>query len=235
MRLNSDPTIRVVLHSEELPWQPSPAAGVQRRLLAREGGENARATSVVRYEPGATFSLHRHPQGEEIMVLDGEFADEHGIYPAGTYIKNPLGSMHAPRSAAGCTLFVKLRQLDDRDLKRVAVRPLDRRWHPGLVSGLQVLALDQFGATHTALVRWAPGTVFRKHHHFGGEEIFVLEGTFQDEYGHYPDRHLDSKPTHEFAPAVLGFGVPHFRQSGSLALREKPQRHVTCCAMWRCA
>jgi len=186
MRLNSDPAKRVVLHSEALPWQPSPAARAQRRLLAREGGEDAVATSVVRYEPGATSSPHPHPQGEEIMVLDGELADEHGTYPAGTYIKSPPGLMHAPRSTAGCTLFVKRGHLDDRDLERVVVRPLDRHWRPGLVSGLEVLALDQFGAAHTALVRWAPGTVFSKHRHFGGEEIFVLEGTFQDEYGRYP-------------------------------------------------
>jgi anti-sigma factor ChrR (cupin superfamily) len=186
MRLNGDLSIRIVLRSEEQPWQPSPAAGVQRRLLSREGCEDARATSVVRYEPGATFSPHVHPQGEEIMVLDGELEDEHGVYPAGTYLKNPPGSTHAPRSPGGCMLFVKLRQLDDRDSERVVVRPPDRRWHPGLIRGLEVLALDQFGTTHTALVRWAPGTVFSKHQHFGGEEIFVLQGTFQDEHGDYP-------------------------------------------------
>lgn len=160
--------------------------GVQRRLLARDGGEDALATSIVRYEPGAAFPPHAHPQGEEIVVLDGEFADEHGIYPAGTYIKNPPGSGHSPRSTAGCTLFVKLRHLEDHDADRVVVRPSDRRWRPGMVSGLEVLALSQFGTTHTALVRWAPGTVFNKHQHFGGEEILVLQGTFQDEYGDYP-------------------------------------------------
>ncbi|WP_424196020.1 cupin domain-containing protein [Ampullimonas aquatilis] len=91
MKLNDDPSKRVVLRSTELPWQPSPVAGVQRRLLARDGDEDARATSIVRYEPGAVFPSHAHPQGEEIVVLDGEFADEHGIYPAGTYIKKPRG------------------------------------------------------------------------------------------------------------------------------------------------
>ncbi len=111
MQLNHDLSKRVVLHSEQLPWQPSPVAGVMRRLLARDGGEDARATSIVRYEPGASFAAHAHPQGEEIVVLDGEFADEHGVYPAGTYIKNPPGSSHAPRSTTGCTLFVKLRQM----------------------------------------------------------------------------------------------------------------------------
>lgn len=186
MNLNDDPSKRVVLRSAKLPWVSSPVAGVDRRLLARDGGEDARATSIVRYMPGAAFPSHAHPQGEEIMVLDGEFADEHGVYPAGTYIKNPPGTRHAPRSAAGCTLFVKLRQLDDRDSEQVVVRPPDRRWLPGLVSGLEVLALSQFGTTHTALVRWAPGTFFNKHQHFGGEEILVLQGTFQDEYEDYP-------------------------------------------------
>lgn len=215
MRLNSDPTIRVVLHSEELPWQPSPAAGVQRRLLAREGGEDARATSVVRYEPGATFSQHVHPLGEEIMVLDGEFADEYGVYPAGTYLKNPPGSAHAPRSPFGCTLFVRLRQMDERELERIVVRPSDWRWHPGLVSGLEVLALAQFGATHTALVRWAPGTVFSKHQHFGGEEIFVLQGTFQDEFGDYPSGtwirspHLSSHQPYSEAGCLILVKVGH--------------------------
>jgi anti-sigma factor ChrR (cupin superfamily) len=213
--VNSDPSIRVVLHSEELPWQAGRVAGVQRRLLARAGGENTRATSVVRYEPGSRFPPHPHPQGEEIMVLDGEYADEHGIYPAGTYIKNPPGSSHSPRSAAGCTLFIKLRQLDDHDLKRVVVRPLDRRWHPGLVNGLEVLALDQVGAAHTALVRWAPGTVFNKHHHYGGEEIFVLEGTFQDEHGRYPvgtwirSPHMSSHQPYSNAGCLIFVKVGH--------------------------
>jgi anti-sigma factor ChrR (cupin superfamily) len=186
MKLNDDLSKRVALISTELPWQPSPAKGVHRRLLARDGGEEARATSIVRYEAGAVFPSHAHPQGEEIVVLEGEFADEYGVYPAGTYIKNPHGTTHAPRSIAGCTLFVKLRQLDDGDSEQLVIRPTDRRWSPGLVRGLEVFGLNQFGTTHTALVRWAPGTFFNKHQHYGGEEIFVLEGTFQDEYGDYP-------------------------------------------------
>ncbi len=186
MKLNEDLSQRVAVRSAQLPWQPSPATGVQRRLLARDGTEDARATSIVRYEAGAVFPSHAHPSGEEIFVLEGEFADEHGVYPAGTYIKNPDGSSHAPRSTTGCTLFVKLRQLEAGDSERIVVRPADWRWGQGLVRGLQVLVLSQFGRTHTALVRWAPGTHFNRHRHDGGEEIFVLEGTFQDEYGDYP-------------------------------------------------
>ncbi|XVJ69197.1 MAG: cupin [Rhizobacter sp.] len=215
MNLNTDISVRVVLHSNDLPWQPSPAAGVQRRLLAREGGEEARATSVVRYEAGATFSKHAHPQGEEIIVLEGEFEDEDGIYPAGTYLKNPHGSSHAPRSASGCTLFVKLRQLSEDDAERVVVRPQDQHWSPGLVAGLEVLPLAQFGTTHTALVRWAPGTVFNPHRHHGGEEIFVLQGQFQDEFGNYPtgtwirSPHLSSHQPFSEAGCLIFVKVGH--------------------------
>jgi anti-sigma factor ChrR (cupin superfamily) len=55
-----------------------------------------------------------------------------------------------------------------------------------MVPGLTVLPLSSFGTTSTALVRWAPGTYFNPHRHFGGEEIFVIDGVFEDEHGRYP-------------------------------------------------
>lgn len=187
MKLNTDLSERIVIRSTELPWIPSPVDGIQRRLLARDGAEDAQATSIVRYEPGAIFSQHIHLKGEEIIVLDGEFIDEFGVYPVGTYIKNPPGSKHTPRSDVGCTLFVKLRQMADDDVQRVVVHSAKHCWHPGLVPGLEVLPLSQFGTAHTAMVRWAPNTFFNRHFHYGGEEVLVLQGVFQDEYGKYPE------------------------------------------------
>jgi anti-sigma factor ChrR (cupin superfamily) len=69
MKLNHDLSKRIVVHSEALPWQPSPADGVHRRLLARDGEENTQATSIVRYTPGAVFPTHAHPGGEESWHL----------------------------------------------------------------------------------------------------------------------------------------------------------------------
>ncbi|TMP76706.1 cupin, partial [Pseudoalteromonas ruthenica] len=66
-----------------------------------EGAEFGHATSIVRYAPGAVFSEHSHPLGEEILVLDGIFSDEQGDYPAGSYIRNPPGSKHTPFSDTG--------------------------------------------------------------------------------------------------------------------------------------
>jgi anti-sigma factor ChrR (cupin superfamily) len=155
-------------------------------MLERDGDEVARATSLVRYAPKSSFSRHQHDLGEEFLVLEGEFQDEHGQYPAGTYVKNPPGSSHTPFTDSGCTLFVKLRYLDPLDGERIVINTHSSDWFAGMVPGLTVLPLSSFGTTSTALVRWAPGTYFNPHRHFGGEEIFVIDGVFGDEHGRYP-------------------------------------------------
>lgn len=185
-QLNTDFSQRCVVNSHALTWQASPSPLVQRRLLERDGGEVARATSIVRYAAGASFESHQHELGEEILVLDGTLSDEDGDYGQGTYLKNPPGSRHAPFSKEGCLLFVKLRYSDPADAQRCVVATRQAGWFQGLVPGLTVLPLTEFGTQHTAMVRWAPGTFFNPHRHFGGEEIFVLEGVFSDEYGNYP-------------------------------------------------
>lgn len=186
MKLNADFQKRVVLSSEELPWQDSPMAGVQRRMLDRDGDEVARATTIVRYAPNSYFSAHTHGGGEEFLVLDGVFSDEHGDYGPGTYVRNPVGSTHTPFSKGGCTIWVKLWQMDPADQQGVRIDTHHAQWHPGLVPGLSVLPLHSYGTENVALVKWEPGTKFQTHRHWGGEEILVLEGTFVDEQGIYP-------------------------------------------------
>ena len=115
MNLNSDFNTRAAVHAARLDWTPSPIPGVDRRMLDRIGDEVARATSIVRYASNSHFSAHTHGGGEEFLVLDGVFQDEHGDYPAGTYVRNPPTSRHTPGSEPGCTLFVKLWQFDPDD------------------------------------------------------------------------------------------------------------------------
>ena len=185
LMVNADWSQRCVVDTNTLSWQPSPSPLVQRRILERNGAEAARATSVVRYEAGAKFHSHEHPLGEEILVLDGMLSDEFGDYGPGTYLKNPPGSSHSPFSEGGCTLLVKLRHLAREDRERVVVRTQHSRWFQGMVKGLTVMPLSEFGTSHTALVRWAPETYFNPHRHYGGEEIYVLGGVFSDEHGSY--------------------------------------------------
>lgn len=186
MVLNDNFDERVVIDTLKSAWVPSPALGVERNMLDRLGGEDARATSIVRYAPGSSFAPHEHPLGEEFLVLSGVFSDEYGDYPAGTYVRNPPGSKHAAFSKEGCDIFVKVRQFDIVDTNRVVIDTKSAEFRQGLVPGLKVLPLHEFGTEHAALVRWAPGTKFQPHTHWGGEEILVLEGVFSDEHGDYP-------------------------------------------------
>lgn len=107
MELHADFDQRVVLNTVVLPWLASPMPGVERKLLDRRGGEVARATSIVRYSPGSRFQRHDHGGGEEILVLEGVFEDDHGRDPAGSWLRNPPGSTHRPLSESGCTIWVK--------------------------------------------------------------------------------------------------------------------------------
>ena len=131
MELNADFLQRVAVHAAQLPWTPSPMAGVHRRMLDRIGDEVARATSIVRYAPHSHFSPHTHGGGEEFLVLDGVFSDEHGDFGPGTYVRNPPGSRHTPGSAKGCTILVKLRQMDPDDQEHVRIDTTTAAWQRG--------------------------------------------------------------------------------------------------------
>ena len=183
--LNLDFTKRVVLETDKMDWISSPSSGVSRKPLSGTLKESGHATSIVRYEKGSSFKPHVHPLGEEIMVLDGVFSDEHGDYEKGTYIRNPPGSVHAPFSDEGCILLVKLEQFSEKDTETVRVNTNTTLWRAG-IGGLQVMPLHEFEHEHVALVKWPADERFQAHTHFGGEEIFVLSGVFKDEHGNYP-------------------------------------------------
>ena len=187
MRLNADFSKSAVIRPADYEWVDSPMPGVERMMLDRIGDEVARATSLVRYAPNSTFSQHEHSGGEEFFVLEGEFADEHRTYPVGSYVRNPIGTAHSPRvGEQGCVLFVKLQQFEPDDQSQFVVDTKNHEWSPGLVPGLEVMSLHQYEREQVALVKWAPHTEFDEHTHWGGEEIFVIEGTFFDEHGEYP-------------------------------------------------
>ncbi|BBP00506.1 cupin domain-containing protein [Sulfuriferula nivalis] len=185
MIVNADHSQVVQINLASLPWTASPT-GTEQRLLEHNGLEQARTTSIVRYSAGIQFSKHFHESGEEIFVLEGTLTDEYGTYSAGTYIRNPPGSSHNPSSETGCTFFLKSGYMQQNDTQRIVINTSTTSWSPGLIDGLSVMPLSEFQGEHTALVRWQPDTYFQTHRHHGGEEILVLEGTFQDEYGDYP-------------------------------------------------
>lgn len=218
MLIRSDFNAReVVAAPSETDWVASALPGVDRHMLDRIGAEAGYATSIVRYAPGSRFSEHSHPGGEEFLVLEGVFSDEHGDYPPGTYVRNPPGSSHSPYSVDGCTIFVKLWQFNEQDLEPVRCNTNEQSWRAGLVAGLQVLPLHTFDGVNTALVRWAPHTQFQEHTHLGGEEILVLSGVLYDEHGSYPQgTWLRSPPSSTHTPYTKDEGALIYVKTGHL-------------------
>ena len=186
MQINANLQQRAVVNSNELPWIDSPMAGVQRRMLDRDGAEVARATSLVRYAPDSWFSEHSHDAGEEFLVLEGVFSDEMGDFPAGMYVRNPIGSHHKPHTLQGTTILVKLRQFELEDQAFVRIDTNTSPWQSGLGEGIEFMHLHSYGSERVMLLKWQPGARFHQHFHARGEELFVLSGTLSDEQGDYP-------------------------------------------------
>jgi anti-sigma factor ChrR (cupin superfamily) len=217
MNVNADLGQRAVVYSEDLPWVDSPLPGVQRRMLERDGGEVARATSIVRYAPHSAFSPHTHGGGEEFLVLEGVFSDESGDFGPGMYVRNPPGSRHTPRSDAGCTIFVKLRQMAPDDQEFVRVDTAGAPWQPGAAPGMSVLPLHERGTERVRLVKLAPGARLERQGHPGGEEILVLDGEFEDELGRYPKGTWLRNPPGSAHGAFSRQGCTLFVKTGHLA------------------
>ncbi len=177
MNLNADFTQPARIHAAILPWTPSPIPGVDRRMLDRVGDEVARATSIVRYAPGSQFAAHTHAGGEEFLVLEGIFQDEHGDYPAGSYIRNPPTTHHTPGSAPGCVIFVKLWQFDPADRAAIRIDTATLPYRPAGPGVTEALLFTDARELVT-LERWAPGTLIQRG--AAGLELLVLEGQFTE-------------------------------------------------------
>ncbi|MDK1376526.1 MULTISPECIES: cupin domain-containing protein [unclassified Sinorhizobium] len=176
MRLNEDLTKPVIVHSAKLDWIPSPSAGVDRRMLYRVGGEVARATTIVRYAPGSAFPRHVHSGGEEILVLEGTFQDEHGDYPAGCYFRNPPGTSHVPASKEGCTIFVRLWQYREGDDTQIVRQPGEGEAALPREGAEAVRVLFDDGKERVSIERWRPNLAVTAENH-RGLEFLVLSGS----------------------------------------------------------
>ncbi|MEM9523615.1 MAG: cupin domain-containing protein [Pseudomonadota bacterium] len=178
MNLNANFDARVVIHSDQIEWKASPIPGVDRRMLDRIGGEIARATTIVRYAPESQFPAHTHTGGEEFIVLDGVFQDEHGDFPAGTYVRNPPTSQHTPGSDQGCVIFVKLWQFDPADRLRVRVNMREGLRAKG--RGFSEAILHEDARERVSYREWQAGVEADMTLPRGGE-VLVLRGALKSD------------------------------------------------------
>lgn len=68
---------------------------------------NEESVALVKWPAHACLGTHRHAGGEEVYVISGEFSDEQGSYPAGSWLRNPPGSSHSPEVKTDTLIWVK--------------------------------------------------------------------------------------------------------------------------------
>ena len=176
MRLNADTSMAAAVDSAAMEWVASPTAGVERRMLERDGDEIARATSLVRYAPNSLFPAHSHGAGEEILVLDGVFSDESGDFPAGSYVRNPPGSRHQPSSGPGAVILVKLRQMPPQESAALRLDTRDASLWTDAAGGLASATLFDAPWERVAMLRFPPGHEEPPVKWPRGIELFVVDG-----------------------------------------------------------
>ena len=187
MKLNADLTLRASCNINNLEWEDSPASGVQRRRLEQDDDTPPieRVTTVVKFAAQSSFSRHVHDGGEEFLVLEGVFSDQHADYPAGYYVRNPNGTGHAPHSKEGCTILVKLWQMRLDDKLQLAINTEDKSlWQKDELYG-QILPLFNADYESVCMLNWTSGRYFPDLDFEAGVEYFVVKGSFKDDSGVY--------------------------------------------------
>lgn len=203
MQINDDLSQPVTVRAASLDWVPSPAAGVDRKMLYREGDEVARATSIVRYAPGSAFPSHVHSGGEEILVLEGTFQDEHGDYPAGSYFRNPPGTAHKPAAEDGCTIFVRLWQYRDGDHTQIVRQPDEGDAAPLRDGATSARILFEDSAERVLLEEWEPGASVVVAND-RGLEFLVLSGSLEVDSEELETQSWGRLPAGQTLNAVVG-------------------------------
>jgi len=224
MRINDDLTIPVIVQSSQLPWKASPVVGVDRRMLFRIGDEVARATSIVRYAPHSAFPRHMHGGGEEVVVLDGVFQDEHGNYPAGSYFRNPPGTAHIPASKDGCTIFVRLWQFREDDRRQIVRRPAEGRpLNPRLGAGSAIELFDD-GFESVRIESWEPNKAIVVEN-TRGLELLTLAGRLAIDAQMLTSQCWMRLPTNRALHAVTG------PEGAIVWMKDAPLLHATVCRL----
>lgn len=189
MKLNADFTLRASRNIHQIEWEESPSSGVHRLRLEQDESHPPveRVTTIVRFAANSSFSGHVHHGGEEFLVLDGVFSDQHADYPAGFYVRNPSGTGHAPHSKEGCIILVKLWQMKQDDQLQMAMNTRDESlWQPG-DNGQQKLVLFEADYESVCMLKWPAGLILSDLEFIGGVEYFILQGSFADDQGQYSE------------------------------------------------
>jgi hypothetical protein len=177
------------IDTASMAWEPQ-APGVDRMALAtgigsHGDGDPGVEISLVRLASGCSLPAAAPGDGLEVLVCDGTWQLSGSDLSKNSFARHAPGTALENTTSTGATLLVRSGPFAASDRDSLQIIFDEQAWREGQ-GNLRVQPLHSLGDIGTALVHWPAGERFRPHQHWGGEEIFVLSGTFEDEHGQYP-------------------------------------------------
>jgi anti-sigma factor ChrR (cupin superfamily) len=107
----SQPTIggSVYVKPQSKTWEPTQFDGISIKVLYEDRAKGE-MTCFLKWEPGATLPMHKHPEIEQTYVIEGSFYDHDGICRAGEFVWRRVGSLHETHSDEGAVIFAIYRK-----------------------------------------------------------------------------------------------------------------------------
>lgn len=111
VKIKPDPKLNQLVRSSAIEWQPLDepgVSGVYVKVLRFDASTRRAPTILLKFDPGATYPGHTHPEGEEIFVLEGDIRLGKDRLHAGDYLFTAPGNIHAVQSDASCVVLVSV-------------------------------------------------------------------------------------------------------------------------------
>jgi anti-sigma factor ChrR (cupin superfamily) len=99
----------IYVKPQDMAWEPTQFDGVSIKVLYENKAKGV-MTCLLKWAPGASLPMHKHPEIEQSWVLEGSFSDHDGICRAGEYVWRHEGSCHQTYSAEGAIILAIYRQ-----------------------------------------------------------------------------------------------------------------------------
>jgi quercetin dioxygenase-like cupin family protein len=99
--------------SSDLGWKPLIENGVKTdgifvKVLRYDEQTKRAPVILLKFEPGATYPAHNHPEGEEVFVIEGEVKFGNNNLSKGDYLYTPPDGKHAVWSKNGCVMLLNI-------------------------------------------------------------------------------------------------------------------------------
>src|SRR5438270_14031017 len=82
---------------QDMTWERTQFPGIAIKVLYEDKAKGE-MTCLLKWEPGATLPMHKHPEIEQTYVFEGSFYYHDGICRAGEFVWRRIGSFHETRS-----------------------------------------------------------------------------------------------------------------------------------------